>query len=443
VQAVLTIIKLGSKYLYRHRRRYIFLMVVLVFGFAIVTFITSTKDGMYDSLYYSAQSHYAGDIVAVGYDNDTVWEYSHHLGKTEISAILEAASLSGIDPQYTVLRTHYGTNSFIHYNGAAMQLKNLVGCDWENESHILDKMNFTEVDYSKPPGWAFGDDGIILSSPIANYLGAKIGDMVILELETNYGQKNTGSFTVKGIVQDTSIFAYYKAYISRYSLNRLVVYDDDDCSTIGFFLDDPATAEQKRISLQEVLSQLIQTGPLVYDRDGLDRERNVTWDGVIVFLYTMPVYLSEVSNMLDAMNIISYILYGMMLIIILVSASGTYRLILHERTREIGTMRVIGFYGKDLHLILWSEIFFLGLISIIAGFLLARFFSWVVSLLSFSWFPGFEIFLKNDRLIPLYRPRAIFTNMALVFIILIIMTLQPSLSVSSKKLPALLSGEPL
>jgi hypothetical protein len=70
----LAIFKLGIKYLYRYRRRYYFLLAALIFGFMIVTFITSQKDGMYDSVYYSAQSHYAGDIVAMGYDRDnTVW----------------------------------------------------------------------------------------------------------------------------------------------------------------------------------------------------------------------------------------------------------------------------------------------------------------------------------------------------------------------------------
>ncbi|MCL2602501.1 MAG: hypothetical protein FWD91_06775, partial [Treponema sp.] len=58
------LVKLGFKYLYRYRRRYSFLMAALVFCFAIVTFITSMKDGMYDNLYHTAQSHYAGDIVA-------------------------------------------------------------------------------------------------------------------------------------------------------------------------------------------------------------------------------------------------------------------------------------------------------------------------------------------------------------------------------------------
>jgi len=436
MEVILTIFKLGFKYLHRYRRRYGFLLAVLIFGFTLVTFITSTKDGMYNNAYYSAQSNYAGDIVAVGYNYDYGFDYSHHLGQIEISSILDAIELSGIEPQYTVLRTFFGSDSFIHFNGLAIQLKNMSGCDWENEKHIFNKMTFTE-----PLDPNIGDDGIIISHPVASQLGAKMGDRVIVEVETRFGQKNTGVFTIKGIVNDSSIFAYYKAYISRLSLNRLAVYGDDDCSSIGLFFDNPINAEKKRARLQVFLSQMLPTGPLVYDREGMDRERNVSRDGTMVFLYTMPVYLSEVSSLLDAMNIVTYFIYGMMLIIILVSATVTYRLILHERAREMGVMQVIGFYLGELRLVLWTEIIILGLISIIAGFLFARLLSLAASFLSFSWFPGFEIFLKNEKLIAMYRPGTTLTNVVLVFIVLTIMTLLPSFRTSRKKLPVLLSGD--
>jgi len=432
------IFRLGLKYLYRYRRRYGFLMTALVFCYAVVTIITSLKDGMYDSVYYTAQSHYAGDIVAIGYDSKSAGIYAHHLGQNEISAILNAADRAGINPRYTVLRTIYSSGSVVHFNGAAIQLKSLIGCDWDREAHLLGKMSFNEP-YDPFPG----DDGIIISAPIAQHLGAKMGDTVILEIFTNQWQKNTGMFIIKGIVQDTSIFGYYKAYISRLSLNRLVVFNDEDCTSVGFFLDDPGTAELKRRKLQNMLSEQVQLGPLVYDRDQMVLERDRPWNGIRVFLYTLPVYLSEISELLDAMNIITYLLYGMMLLIILVSAAVTYRLILHERAREMGVMRVIGFYGSDLQLVIWSEVFVMGLVALAVGFLLAHVSNWAISLMSFSWFPGFEIFMKNGSLKSIYLPGTMLTNIAFIYIVLFIMALFPSFRASRKNLPGLLSGEPL
>jgi len=426
--------RLGFKYLCRYRRRYSFLFIALIFCFSIVTFITSTKDGMYDNVYYAAQSHYAGDIVAIGYSNSASTRY--HLDENEISVILNAVQVSGIDPQYTVRRTL--TNGIVFYNGTAVELKYLIGCDWDEEKHIFDKMSFYTA-----PETSWGDDGIILSVPLAGQLGAGMGDKVVLEVETDSGQKNTGYFVVKGIVRDISIFGYYKAYISRPALNGLVTNKAEDCSIIGFFFSDPSAAEQKRERLQEVLAEKINLGPLVHNRDEMDREGVRDWERSRVFLYTLPVYLSEISDILDAMNIITYFLYIMMLLIIMVSAAVTYRLILHERIREMGTMRAIGFYGSDLGMVLWTEIVILGIVSLAAGFLLARLLSGALSLLSFSWFPSFEIFMKNGKLTPLYLPGTMLVNAALVFFILLAVAFGPISRTSRKDLSLLLSGEPL
>ena len=433
-----TLFKLGINYLYRYRRRYYFLLAALIFGFTVVTFITSTKDAMYENVYYSAQSHYAGDIVALGHEYQNTGGFIYHLGQNEISAILKAADQAGIMPQYTVFRTLFTSNVFLHFNGEAIQLKDLVGCDWERESHI-----FSKVTFEYPPQEVLDDEGIIISLPVAQQLGAELGDSIILELNTRYGQRNTSVFIVRGIVQDTSIFGYYKAYISRLAHNRMVLFDDDDCSSIGFFLHNPDTAEQQRQRLQNYLSTYTQTGPLVYDRDGFFNERNREWEGNLVFLYTMPVYLSEIAYLLNAMNLITYFIYGMMLITILVSANVTYRLILQERSKEMGVMRSIGFYGNDLRLILLTEIIVLGIIAIITGFLLARLPSWLVSLMSFSWFPGFNIFMNNGKLTSMYLASTMLINIVLLILILVILSLHQSFRIVHKKLPELLSGEPL
>jgi ABC-type lipoprotein release transport system permease subunit len=437
MEKLFALCKLGINYLYRYRRRYIFLFAALTFGFTVVTFITSSKDSMYDNVYYSAQSHYAGDIVAVGY-NSRYGGRIHFLGENEISAVLDAAKESGINIKHTLLRTLLTEKGVIYFNGNAVVQKYVVGCDWEEEQYLFSKMEF-----EAPLNESAAEDTIILSSPVASRLGAAVGDSVILEVETVRGQKNTGVFIVNGIVKDASLFGYYKAYVSRKTLNRLLLFNENVCSLAGFFLDKPSVAEKSRRLLHEVLSEKMQTGSLVYNREEMDREVDWSWSGIKVFLFTMPVFLSDVSNLLEAMNIITYFLYGMMLIIIFVSAAVTYRLIIHERAREIGVMRSIGFYGADIRLVLWTEVTALGVISLFAGFILARLLSYAASFLSFSWFPSFEIFLKGGKFSSLYLPETILFNVVLIIFILAAAVVFPSFRASQKRLPSLLSGEPL
>jgi ABC-type antimicrobial peptide transport system permease subunit len=294
------------------------------------------------------------------------------------------------------------------------------------------------------PDSSLDNDGIILSAPVAKQLGAGMGDRIVLEVAARRSvQKNTGFFIVQGIVQDYSIFGYFKVYVSRLALNRLVTNDAGDCSIFGIFFDDPAVVERKREVLWEAMAEKMNIGPIVNNKEEMDLAIHQSWEGTRVFLYTLPVYLSEISDLLDAMNIVTYFIYGMMLLIILVSASVTYRLVLHERTKEMGTMRTIGFYGRDLGLVLWTEIIILGLVSLLVGFFLAWLSSGALSLLSFSWFPSFEIFMKNGKLLPLYLPGTTLTNVALIFLILFASAFGPILRTSRKNLPGLLSGEPL
>jgi ABC-type antimicrobial peptide transport system permease subunit len=243
------------------------------------------------------------------------------------------------------------------------------------------------------------------------------------------------------VVNDSTIFGYHKVYVSRTALNNLLEYGPGDCSTIGLFLDNRGRVEAIRASLSAELSKHAQTGPLVFNRDELLRETSVDWKGVKIFTLSLPVYLSEVSDLLNAMNILTYFLYVMMLLIILVSASVTWRLILHERTRELGTMRAIGFYEFDVVQVLALETVELGFISLIAGFLFARLVNFCLGFLSFSWFPSFEIFMRKGRLTALYLPETTLVNTAALFAILLVAVWFPAYHSSRRPLPEMLTGE--
>jgi putative ABC transport system permease protein len=310
----------------------------------------------------------------------------------------------------------------------------VVGLDWQREAAYFNKLSFTE-----PPSPA-EDNSIFISAPIARELGARRGDNIILEVLTAGGQKNTGPFIIAGIVEDENFFSYYKVYVSRLTLNRLIGFADEDCSLIGFYIKGRADIEEKREALYNELLPRIPTGPLVYDRTAFNDETNKVEKGTSVFLLTLPVYLSEVSQLMDAIDLASRVLYGMMLAIIMVSAAVTCRLILHERTRETGTMRAIGFYESDVRSIFTLEIFILAFFSLSAGFVFALFFNGLLSRASFSWFPGFEIFMQNGKLAALYLPKTLVYNILAVLLILALAIRGPIFRNARSPLPEMLSG---
>jgi ABC-type lipoprotein release transport system permease subunit len=437
-----TLVILSLKYFARYRRRYFFLFLALSMGFSIVTLMTAVKDRMYANVYKSAQDHYAGDIVVVGHDSSISQFY--HLPTEEKTELYQAMEALHLESPRVVERTHFPQDGVLYFNGNAVRLKYVIGVDWDNEASYFDSLTYRERLLipgiaGDPPSSPEGDV-IYLSAPVAAQLGIRAGDSLILEVNTRWGQKNTGVFVVGGIVEDSTIFGYYKAYISRITLNRLLLIDDEDCSIIGIFIRNQWEVEKKRALLQRDLEDRMQTGPIVYDRDELNKATSELHEGVRIFLITVSVYLSEVADLLGAMNIITYFLYAMMLIIMMVSALVTYRLVLHERRRELGTMRAIGFYGADIRFILVLETLGLALVSLAAGILLVILFQWLVTFVSFSWFPSFEIFLEDGKLRTLYLPRTVAVNILAVFISLFLAAIAPVYRSSQEPLPNMLNG---
>ena len=389
---------------------------------------------MTENVYNIAQSHYAGDLVITSYDRGFS-NKSRILGNnTEI--ITDIVNESKLNPSRIVYRTLIGNNGVVYFNGAAVRLKYCIGVDWENEYDYFDNVTYAAA----PAEPLTGENTIVISAPVAEQLSLQLGDSVILEVPTAEGYKNTGVFIVGAIINDATIFGYYKVYLPRETLNLLVGFDENACTSVGLFFADRGDMTGKEQVLQAALSGKLDMGPLVANRDELDLEVKKPWEGLKYFILTIPVYLSEVGELLDALDIITYFLYIVMLLIIFVSATVTYRLILHERTKEIGTMRALGFYGSDIRIILIMETVCLGLVSLAAGFILASVAGYALSFMKFTSIPSFEIFTKDGRLFPLYLLSTVGTNVLAVFCILFPAVWFPVYKSSRSPLPDMLAG---
>jgi ABC-type antimicrobial peptide transport system permease subunit len=180
--------------------------------------------------------------------------------------------------------------------------------------------------------------------------------------------------------------------------------------------------------------------PLVYTQDDWQNELSKNKTEFVIAILTIPVYISEISQILQAINLLSLFLYAMMLLIILVSAGVTYRLILHERRLEIATMRAIGADERAVRFILVLEAVFLASAALIFGFILALFVNWCMSFVSFDWMPSFEMFLIHGRLHAVHKISALLINIAAVYIVIILAVYFPVFRASRLPLPQMLSG---
>ncbi len=122
------------------------------------------------------------------------------------------------------------------------------------------------------------------------------------------------------------------------------------------------------------------------------------WSGVQYEVLTLKGYLSEVGDVTSAVNIGLGFLLLMMLVIVFVGIANTYSVIVHDRTRELGTMRALGMQQGGMGRLILVETLLLGLVGIGAGSLIGFSALAVIGSLPAPGVPGFGIFLLHGRL---------------------------------------------
>ena len=408
---VLRSLQFATRYLLRYSRRYVFLLLALGFGFGVITVMTSLREGMSRNVAQAAQNHYSGHLFVLGFDKQ-----ADTMGVVDDDRlIMESVEASGIRPDRIVRRTVSHLKGILFFQGTAVRHKDIFGIDFDEESELFASLDYASGSFDPQ----MPDDGVIISAPVAEELRARVGDRVTIQAPTRNRQINTGFFTVTATVNDKSIFGYYKAYVKRTALNRLLGLEDHSYSSLGLYFDDRPRMREREDALYAELTKRLQTSPPIRQKEDLTFYLSQEWQGVRYFTFPLAVYVSQVADLLSAMTLVSYVLYVMIMLIVLAGALVTYSLIIHERTTEIGTMRALGMHHHELYLLLLLEALVLFLIAAAFGVLLAVGVNTILSLFSYDWIPGFEIFLRGGVLKPHYSVTTITLNF-LVFAALLL-----------------------
>ena len=388
---------------------------------------------MSGNVFRAAENHYGGDMFIIGFNN----------GRDKVPdtlPLMRTLDDAGFTYRKALFRTMINAEGVLYFSGFAVKQKYVFGIDWENEQSEFAALDFSEGGADFPSL----DNGIFVSAAVAKELGARAGDDLDLEVTTTYGQKNTGKFVIKGIIRDNSIFGYYKCFISRSRLNQLIGYAPDECSWIGFLFDnkDPGYILEQAARVHTILARDFPVGPLVDTREAFQSEMSGSdaYPGFHYTIMTLNAYISQVGDLLSAMQLLAYFLYIMMIIITLSSITVTYRLILHERAREIGTVRVMGSTSFSTQVILVVEYLCLLILSIFLGFVLALLLNYLLSLFSYDWIPGFEIFLHKGRLTAAFPARLIVTNILIMVATTLPAVWIPAFRISRTELTKILVG---
>ncbi len=381
--------------------------VAIVIGFTMISFIHSAAFGVMETVKIKAARYFSGHISLTGY----VWEKSLIEDPETLISTLKNMDL----PLRTIVpRTiYYKSDASLFFGGESIRQRRLVGIDFEAEKDELSGLSF--IDGSLENMLINGENGILISKPAADMLGARVGDDITLFITLSSGQYNTKTLYVEGIFNETSLFGYV-AYMRQADLNDLLLWEPYLATDIAIYAEDGENLEALSRKISMLLADDYRVLPTMLSKSELYEELSmVDWTkGSVLAPLTLNAHLDQLNDILDAFLIVTWFVLILFILIVMVGILNTYRVLVYERTKEIGTLRALGMSRMSVRLMFLYEALLLSIISSLAGFSLSLILVEVIKIIDISALPGAGLFTENGFLKPYLNLKMACVNMALM-----------------------------
>jgi putative ABC transport system permease protein len=382
----------------RNSRRFILLGLASSAGFFLVCTVQSLVAGLSNQINTRGARYYGGHVIIGAVEGAA----PAMTAEEEDRFLQEAIAQTGLNPAAIAHRTQVGDEGIVFSNGESLKLRRVIGMDWSAEGAKIRGLRFV----SGNPEEMSNPHGVLISDVTARVLKARVGDQVILQVNRGGGALNTVPLLVKAIFREVSIFGYYTMYMDRAVLNRARGLDADFSASIGLYLDDYRSAGAAAAGLLKALGGRFTAEPVVK-------------------------FMPEISTLLAALTIASYGILTLLSIVIAVGILNLYRVIIYERTKEIGTMRAIGVQRTQVRNIILCEALFLAICSVAAGLVLSVLVLAAVSRVPLGGAAGFDIFLDRGRLSWMLYADNVGIDVVLITLITLLGALGPAQSAQS------------
>jgi len=349
----------------RNSRRFLLLGLAVTAGFLFVCTAQSLVAGLSFQINMRGARYYGGHVII----SQTQALARHITPAEENLLIVGAIGRAGIHAAEISHRTRFDTDGVVFFNGESVMTRRIIGEDWSEEGPRIKGLEFV----SGNPDEMTDPRGGLISEVTARRLGARVGDQIVLRVTRQGGAIDTIPLLVKAIFREVSIFGFYTVYMDRGVLNQALGFEPGYSATVGLYLDDYRGADWVAMRLNAALDKHYTARPVVS-------------------------FMEEVRTMLQALSAVSNGVLALLAIVVAVGILNLYRVIIYERTREIGTMRAIGLQQTQVRNIILLEALFLALCSACAGLALSAIVLRALSLLNFVGAAGFDIFLDRGHL---------------------------------------------
>ncbi len=317
--------KVTMRNLFRYKSR----MFMTVFGIAGCTAMILTGFGLKNSI---------SDIVPIQFNE--VWRYQGIVTFDEEASTQAIEEYQAAVSQLDLLSATLGMTSenlTVAQTGKASQEVTVYVP--ENPAELSDFVSFTERKTGEV--YALGDNGVIINEKLAKLFQLAIGDTI----ELKNGDNEIFEVTISGITENyVGHFAYFSPTYYEEIFGEIPTYNSE-----LLLFSEALTKEQENQIANDLMKQ--------------DRVLNVT------FLSDSSTALDDTTEILNIVVWLLIISAGLLAFIVLYNLNNIN---ISERIRELSTIKVLGFYNKEVTMYIYRENIFLTLFGIIAGLFLGR-----------------------------------------------------------------------
>lgn len=327
------LLRLAWRNVLRNVRRTLITVVAIAVGLASLVFLWGLIDGMNEQMIENSTSYLSGHIKVhgKGYHDDK----QLHRAISDDSA-LRAQLLK--DSNIKALSARVEGKALLN-NGNKSRGVMVVGVDPENEAKVTTiHKTVTEGRYLRPDD----KDGILIGDKMAQILGVKPGQEAVLITQAIDGSIGAGRYRVVGIF-DTGIDVIDSNY----------VFLTLEAARDLYSMWGQATAWAIRLEQRQQSGQVAKA---------LSRTLGPEYE-VLGWRKLLPSVVQAVLFH-EAMT---YIVLGIMFIVVAVGIANTILMAVMERTREFGIMMALGTSRIQIVGLVILESMLLGIAGIIAG----------------------------------------------------------------------------
>lgn len=410
--------KIAIKSILERRRQYKSLFAVCIVGVCLMLCALMITDGMIISMNEKARQYYGGDLQFLG---------GEQINNTESFASSAVEKIKQfIDDDICIYKrfNHDAINDSLYFEGASVRQRVILGVDFENEKSLFEKFTFIEGSFLNNEY----KDTILISLPIATKLGCHVGDSITLYTKTSDNYTNTIEVVVSGIFQDSSVFGMYTSYMSYDSLMKVLDYNPKKIDRISFYYLNGSPTKFDEIKLQKQLEQYFTMYPLGMNKEDFYEDfAHIDYEKWA--LISLESNISQLKLLVQALRLIVAAIVILLVIIISVGISSTYRVIVIKRSVESGTMRALGMKPIGVMKMFVAEAFLLLICGSLIGFCFSVVITKVASSFDLSFISGFDLFLTGGHLMPCFNLVKV-----LIYISIIVVTTLLSVLFTLRKL---------